>query len=210
MSGAVDTGRWHAFLDARVADRGDAPAVSDSTGVRWTYSALDSACEAVRARLEAAGVRAGDRVLLLSENCAAAMAALFACSRMGAIVSPANARQSPSEIGRIIAHARPAAILFTTGASRDALTHAERLGGQPIDGAFGEMHLATPFNSNPDDLPDDPSGNGAGPDVTGSSGAAEAAVRYVGGMTDRFACRAGVRLLGWDVDRLPSGLDVAT
>lgn len=154
MSGAVDTGRWHAFLDARVADRGDAPAVSDSTGVRWTYSALDAACEAVRARLEAAGVRAGDRVLLLSENCAAAMAALFACSRMGAIVSPANARQSPSEIDRIIAHARPAAILFTTGASRDALTHAERLGGQPIDGAFGEMHLATPFDSNPDDLPD--------------------------------------------------------
>jgi len=37
-----------------------------------------------------------------------------------------------------------------------------------------------------------------------------AAVRYVGGMTDRFACRAGVRLLDWDKERLPNGLDVTT
>jgi len=33
------------------------------------------------------------------------------------------------------------------------------------------------------------------------------AVTYVGGMTDRFACRQAVALLGWDVDRLPQGID---
>ena len=33
------------------------------------------------------------------------------------------------------------------------------------------------------------------------------AVTYVGGMTDRFACRQAVALLGWDTDRLPQGID---
>ena len=33
------------------------------------------------------------------------------------------------------------------------------------------------------------------------------AVAYVGGMTDRFACRQAVALLGWDADRLPQGID---
>jgi dGTPase len=33
------------------------------------------------------------------------------------------------------------------------------------------------------------------------------AVAYVGGMTDRFACRQAVNLLGWDLARLPQGID---
>jgi dGTPase len=40
----------------------------------------------------------------------------------------------------------------------------------------------------------------------GSRNAMHAAVAYVGGMTDRFACRQGVTLLGWPVDRLPKGI----
>lgn len=34
------------------------------------------------------------------------------------------------------------------------------------------------------------------------------AVTYVGGMTDRFACRQGIALLGYDPTRLPQGIDV--
>lgn len=33
------------------------------------------------------------------------------------------------------------------------------------------------------------------------------AVAYVGGMTDRFACRQAVALLGWDYSQLPQGID---
>jgi len=33
------------------------------------------------------------------------------------------------------------------------------------------------------------------------------AVAYVGGMTDRYACRQGIALLGWDLSRLPQGID---
>jgi dGTPase len=49
------------------------------------------------------------------------------------------------------------------------------------------------------------------PDATSATaGSAEAlhdAVTYVGGMTDRFACRQAVALLGWSIDRLPRGID---
>jgi dGTPase len=43
--------------------------------------------------------------------------------------------------------------------------------------------------------------------VAGSAEAVAAAVTYVSGMTDRFANRCAVALLGWDPRRLPSGVD---
>jgi len=45
----------------------------------------------------------------------------------------------------------------------------------------------------------------------GAARSAEAlhqAVTYVGGMTDRFACRQGIQLLNYDRTRLPQGIDV--
>jgi dGTPase len=44
--------------------------------------------------------------------------------------------------------------------------------------------------------------------VAGSDEALHRAVAYVAGMTDRFACRQGVALLGWDPVKLPRGIDV--
>ena len=41
----------------------------------------------------------------------------------------------------------------------------------------------------------------------GSAQALHAAVAYVGGMTDRFACRQGIALLDWPRDQLPQGID---
>jgi dGTPase len=43
--------------------------------------------------------------------------------------------------------------------------------------------------------------------AAGSPEAYRAAVTYVGGMTDRYACRAGVTELGWDAAKLPLGVD---
>jgi dGTPase len=42
----------------------------------------------------------------------------------------------------------------------------------------------------------------------GSAPALAAAVAYVSGMTDRFACRQAVAQLGWSADRLPAGIDL--
>ena len=43
----------------------------------------------------------------------------------------------------------------------------------------------------------------------GSDDALHAAVTYVGGMTDRFACRQAVALLDWPLDQLPRGIDTS-
>lgn len=43
----------------------------------------------------------------------------------------------------------------------------------------------------------------------GSAEALRAAVTYVGGMTDRYACTQAIALLDWDPAKLPGGVDVA-
>jgi dGTPase len=45
-------------------------------------------------------------------------------------------------------------------------------------------------------------------DLASSDDPVRAAVTYVAGMTDRFACRLAVRELDWPLDRLPRGFDV--
>ncbi len=57
----------------------------------------------------------------------------------------------------------------------------------------------------PQRIPDIERGEIARP-ASGSSAAAREAVRYVGGMTDRFALALGVDLLGWDPADLPRGV----
>jgi O-succinylbenzoic acid--CoA ligase len=65
---------------------------------RWTFGEWHWRASAVAARLENAGVRAGDRVALLGWNSAAYAAAVFGVSRAGGIVAPLNARLSPAEL----------------------------------------------------------------------------------------------------------------
>jgi len=142
--------RVETFLTDQAQTRPDALALTDSIGTAWSYADLDVASDALSAALKTAGVRANDRVLLLSENCAAAVAVLFACWKMDAVVIPVNARQSEGEVARILNHAQPAAVLMTCAVSNDAVAHAERMGAREISGAFGALHLATPLPSAPD------------------------------------------------------------
>ncbi len=52
-----------------------------------------------------------------------------------------------------------------------------------------------------------PSVREAGGLDAGGAGAIQAAVGYVAGMTDRFACRQAVALLGWDRSKLPRAIE---
>jgi dGTPase len=60
--------------------------------------------------------------------------------------------------------------------------------------------LAEYFADRPNAIPGTSAAEGL---VGGSDGAQRAAVTYVAGMTDRFACRTAVSRLGWDPDDLP-------
>ncbi|MCU1502831.1 MAG: putative dNTP triphosphohydrolase [Ilumatobacteraceae bacterium] len=61
--------------------------------------------------------------------------------------------------------------------------------------------LVEHYATNPTQLPGAPEAD------AGSEPALHAAVAYVGGMTDRFACRLAITELGWTIDRLPRGVD---
>lgn len=61
--------------------------------------------------------------------------------------------------------------------------------------ALTEFYAAHPVH-----LPEPPDA------LSGSDEVLRASVSYVAGMTDRFACRQAVTLLGWSPDRLPQGI----
>lgn len=144
------TDRVQDFLAHHVATRPEAPALSDSLGCHWSYAELDAAARAGSKGLAKAGVVAGDRVLMLSENCGSAVAMLFAAWSLGAVIIPVNARQTAAEVDRIIAHATPRVVVLTTAVSQDAKAHADRLRAVPFNGAFGKMQLAEAHPSGPD------------------------------------------------------------
>lgn len=106
-----------------------------------TYAQLDDAIDALAARLGAAGVRAGDRVMLIGENSVLLVASLFAVSRLDAWALIVNARLSAVELDAIRAHAKPRIALYTVDVSDDAAHHAQR------DGASVESLDATPIGA---------------------------------------------------------------
>ncbi|WP_299613509.1 class I adenylate-forming enzyme family protein [uncultured Tateyamaria sp.] len=139
------------LLAHQVATRPDALALEDVTGARLNYAQLSAAADEIAEVLKAKGITQGDRVMIVSENCAAKVAALFATWALGAIAVPINARQTSAEIARVDAHAEPKAVFFTTQVSSDAEKHSitaqkniADIDASTISGAWGEVTLHCP------------------------------------------------------------------
>jgi long-chain acyl-CoA synthetase len=129
-----------AFPPSRIADLlgshpelpPDHPALLDVSGV-WTYAELEQAVRQTRTWLAANGVRAGDRVMIVSENCRAFAALAFAISSLDAWPVPVNARMSAREIDEIRDHCDPRRIVYLRALSQRAKQHVERRGAQIVD-----------------------------------------------------------------------------
>ena len=78
---------------------------------------------------------------------------------------------------------------------------ASRLQAQRVVGML--RALVEHYAAHPELLPE----TEAPVDLADSPAALSAAVSYVAGMTDRFACRSAVALLSWPIDQLPNGID---
>ena len=99
----------------------------------WSYGALEQATAGVASELTAAGVRPGDRVMIVGENCAALVALLFGITRIDAWAVLVNARLSAREIDAIRVHCTPVRTVYLTHGSPEALAHAQRHGaGEPV------------------------------------------------------------------------------
>ena len=94
----------------------------------WTYKQLNSAVSETRDWLRESGVRPGDRVMIVCENCRAVVALLLAAASLDAWPAPVNARLSAREIDEIRNHCGARRVVYTTGASLLATKHAQRHG----------------------------------------------------------------------------------
>jgi len=117
--------RIHEIVSGNAARNPGAEALRDGE-CAWTYAELATATDAVASRLRVAGVRAGDRVMLVGENCAALVALMFGVSRLDAWATIVNARLSAREIDVIRSHCRPRRTVYLTEVSPDAAAHARR------------------------------------------------------------------------------------
>ncbi len=124
----------------RSADKfADATALIDFNDRRFSWNEYVSSIEAGRDLLVSHGVRTGDRVMIVAENCAALAILVFAASLIEAIAIPVNARMSPSELKRISDHAMPGLTIWTTAASPSAREHADTHQAQHIESPFGAL-----------------------------------------------------------------------
>ena len=73
--------------------------------VSWTFAELDEICDRAAAGLLEIGVRAGDRVAILSRNSHAFAALRFALARLGAVLVPINFMLNPDEASFVLRHA---------------------------------------------------------------------------------------------------------
>jgi long-chain acyl-CoA synthetase len=73
--------RIHELMAPWVTGTPDAPAVRDA-GLALSYVQLDAAARAAQAHLEGLGLRPGDRLLVVGENCVALCVLVLAASRM--------------------------------------------------------------------------------------------------------------------------------
>lgn len=135
MSHAEPITRIHEVLALQASQQPDAICLYEEGGGTLTYAQLWQRVEAVAGWLREQGVQPGHRVLMVGENCAAMITALFGCGLAGAWPVGVNARLSPREIDNIRQHAQPELLLYTTGISPAAADHAAADGAVEADPA---------------------------------------------------------------------------
>src|SRR5579863_10300723 len=105
----------------------DHKAVADPNG-SWTYQELEGIIAQTADWLRGSGVRAGDRVMIVGENCREFAAVLLALASLDAWPVPVNARLSAREIDAVRDHCEARRVVYTTTVSVHATEHANRHG----------------------------------------------------------------------------------
>jgi long-chain acyl-CoA synthetase len=124
----------------------------------WTYRELASVVAETQAWLVKCGVRPGDRVLIVCENCRALAATFLALTAIDAWPVFVNAKLSAREVDAIRDHCGARRVIYTTSVSIHATEHANRhhafigdVGGLgPIGvGALNEAAELEPIDADP-------------------------------------------------------------
>jgi len=133
----------------------DQPALVEAAGT-WTYRQLASIVAETQAWLVDSGVRPGDRIMIVAENCRAFVAVFLAAASMDAWPVLVNARLSARELDQVRDHCGARCVVYTTSVSPHATEHAKRHGAVIGDvGHLGQVGLG-PLNDTVDPEPIDP------------------------------------------------------
>lgn len=118
----------------------DRRALVEASGT-WTYAELQSAVTSARAWLLERGVRQGDRVMILGENCRAFVAIFLGAIAMDAWPVVVNPRLSAEEVNRIETHCGARLVVYVVSASPLTAEHARASQATVVDfldvGAIG-------------------------------------------------------------------------
>jgi long-chain acyl-CoA synthetase len=118
-----------------------------------TYGQLDNVVKETSLWLRGLGVRPGDRVLLVCENCRAFVAIFLALTGMDAWPVLANARLSAREIDDIRDHSGARRVIYMASVPPHAAQHAKRHGATIEEraglGSIGVGHLNEKAESEP-------------------------------------------------------------
>lgn len=113
------TARIHELLDRWLSEAPARPFIH-LPDRSLSYADVGALADALERELRDDGVRSGDRVLVVAENCAEHAALLIACSRVGAWSCGVNARMAPGEVDAFAGKADARVLYFTSGVSPPA------------------------------------------------------------------------------------------
>ncbi len=122
--------RLHLVAEPYIAEAPERIALTEDGG-SWSYAELGRNMADIADHLAALGIRAGDRMVIVSENCIALAGLLLAASRLDAWAIVANPRLAAREIDQIRQHSGARLVFLTGGVSKEAAAHAARLGAKP-------------------------------------------------------------------------------
>ncbi len=153
------------FLEHWRSEPGRA-ALRDVDG-RWlTGGELDERSGALALRLRLAGLVPGDRLALCGKSSAALVIAYVGSLRAGLVTVPINPAYTAAEVQRIVADARPAAVLAQDATHARAFAHGP---AAPI--AVAGLDAALPTSARPSAVDSGGEPGGADSSIAGSGGA---------------------------------------
>jgi long-chain acyl-CoA synthetase len=121
----------------------DYPALVEASGT-WSYRQLASAISEAKTWLRELGVRPGDRVMLVCENCRASVAILLALAGLDAWPVLVSTNLSARELDEIRDHCGPRRVFYFFTTARKAREHAERHAADLVDaGILGSLAVGT-------------------------------------------------------------------
>jgi len=117
----------------------------------WSYQQLANAVQEAKTVLTDCGVRPGDRIMVVNENCRDLVVLVLAASEMDIWIAVINGRLADRELDLIREDCDPRLIIYTSAISGEVRDHAVRHGAEVYSGELlGGLSISECFDTDPE------------------------------------------------------------